>query len=190
MERLVIVADEKDIQCGRSLLFRVTEIARQITAQNIASLIGERVLHHAEKKDQNSEAELVLWGRAEQHFLAAWTSVSPQSEIVDIALCQFDSGLVAEVFSTESARFLEEPLLQAPTFTNLGDRRGKPAMSMRGLPISVFGQCIGVLTWVEYGTQLSPPSDENDEASKWAMIFGRFSELKILKMCMGMDAEL
>src|ERR1700730_18254863 len=110
MERLVIVAEEKDIQLGRSLLLRVTEIARQVTAQNIASLVGERMLRHAEKKDESLKSEIVLWGRADRHFLAAWTSVSPRSEIVEIALCQSDLGLVAEVFSTESARFLEEPL--------------------------------------------------------------------------------
>jgi hypothetical protein len=190
MARLVIVADDRDIQYGRSFRLRATEIARQITAQNIASLIGERVLLHAEKKSENSEAELVLWGRAEQHFLAAWSSVSPQSEIVDIARCPLESGLVAEVFSTQSARFQEEPLLQAGIFTNLGDRRGKRVVSMRGLPILVFGECIGVLTWVKYGTEASSPSDENDEVAKWAMIFGRSSELKILKMCMGLESEL
>jgi hypothetical protein len=190
MERLVIVAEEKDIQWGRSLLLRVTEIARQVTAQNIASLMGERLLHHAEKKDKSLETEIVLWGRAEQNFLAAWTSVSPQSEIVDIALCQLDSGLVAEVFSTETARSLEEPLLQASSFTNLGDRRGKSVIAMRGLPITVFGQCIGVLTWVAYETQLSSSPGESNEVSELALIFGQFSELKILKMCLGMDPDL
>jgi hypothetical protein len=190
MERLVIVAEEKDSQFGKSLLLRMTEIARQITAQNIASLVGERMLHYAEKKDENLDSEIVLWGRADKHFLAAWTSLSPRSEIVEIALCQSDSGLVTEVFSTESARTLEEPLLQAPSFTNLGDRRGKPVFSMRGLPFSVFGQCLGVLTWVGYEPR-SPALDDNDnEVSELAMIFGRLAELKMMNMCLGIDSGL
>jgi hypothetical protein len=189
MERLVIVAEDKDLQWGRSLLLRAGEIARQIDAQNIASLIGERALHQAETNAEHPMPELVLWGRAGRQFLAAWTSVSPDSEVVAVAQCQSEGGLVAEVFAAGSSRFQQEPLLQAPSFTNLGDRRGTPVRSMRGLPISVFGQCIGVLTWVEYDTPSGPASEEDRDVSRWAMAFGRFSELKILKMCLGMDAE-
>jgi hypothetical protein len=190
MERLVIVAEERETQWGRALLARGTEIARQITAQNIASVIGESGLHLAEKKDRNAESEIVLWGRSEGQFLAAWTSLDPQEEIVNFALCQAKAGLVAEVFSTESARSLAEPLLQAPVFTNLGERRGRPVARMRGVPISAFGQCIGVLTWVGYGPDAALPSGEDHEVSKWALVFARFAELKILKLSLGMNSEL
>jgi hypothetical protein len=188
MERLVIVPEETEIQWGRTLLARAAEIAQQVTAQNLGSVIGEIALHLAEKKGENSDPEIVLWGRAENQFQAAWTSLSPQAEIVNFALCKLDLGLVAEVFSTESARTLTEPLLQAPVFTNLGERRGKPVASMKGVPISVFGHCIGVLTRVVYEGELPPAGAEN-EVSKWGMIFAGFSELKILKMSLGMDAE-
>lgn len=190
MERLVIVADDRETQWGRSLLTRGTEIARQITAQNIASVIGESGLRLAEKKDRNAGSEIVLWGKSQGQFLAAWTSLAPQEEIVNFALCHAGSGLVAEVFSTESARSQAEPLLQAQVFTNLGDRRGRPVAAMRGVPISAFGQCIGVLTWVGYGQDAALPSGEDNEVSKWAMIFARFSELKILKLSLGMNSEL
>jgi hypothetical protein len=190
MERLVIVAEEQHVQWGNFLLLRVTQIAGQVNAQNIASLIGERVLLYAEKKDENLESEIVLWARADEHFSAAWTSVSPRSEIVEIAQCQSDLGLVAEIFATESARSMGEPLLQASSFTNLGERRGKPVTAMRGLPILAFGRCIGVLTWVGYGEQPVVPFDESNKISELAMIFGRVSELKILKTCLGMEVDL
>jgi hypothetical protein len=190
MERLVIVADERETQWGRTLLARGTEIARQITAQNVASVIGESGLRLAEKKDGNAGSEIVLWGKSEGQFLAAWTSLAPREEIVNFALCHANAGLVAEIFSTESARSLAEPLLQASVFTNLGERRGRPVTAMRGVPISAFGQCIGVLTWVAYGPDAALPSGEDHTVSRWATVFARFSELKILKMSLGMASDL
>jgi hypothetical protein len=190
MERLVIVANDQDVQWGRSLRLRITQIAQQITAQMLVSLIGERVLHYAETDDKDFVSELVLWGRAEQQYLAAWTSAAPRSDIVESVQCRLDQGLVAEIFSTASTRAQDEPILQASSFTDLGERRGRQVKSMRGLPISVFGQCIAVLTWVGYEAPASSTLDENSEVSRWALTFTRLSELKIMKLCLGMDTDV
>jgi hypothetical protein len=156
----------------------------------LASLIGERSLHHAETEDKDFDFELVLWGRSDQQYLAAWTSAEPRADVVELVQCRSDLGLVAEIFTTPSARALEEPILQASSFTDLGDRRGRRIKAMRGVPITVFGQCIAVLTWVGYETQLPSAPDENNDVSKWALMFTRLAELKIIKLCLGMEADL
>jgi len=190
MERLVIVADDKRMEWGSFLQYRTTEIAGQITARNIASLIGEGTLRWAERPTEKWSTEFVLWARDGERLTAAWTSVSPAPEIVGVSHCNVALGLVAEVLLTESARSQEEPRLQAPGFTDLGRLRAMPVKSMLGCPVMVFGRCIGVLTWVEYVAPAGSSLDQNHDAAHWALTFGRFSELRILKMCLGMNADL
>jgi hypothetical protein len=186
MERLIIVPDEKEGPTSRLLAAKAAQIAGQITAQNLASVIGEIGLHLGVKQKAHSDAEIVLWGRADENFLAVWTSHLPVSEVVEVATCQGSSGLVAEVFATETSRSQAEPILQATVWTNLGDRRGRQITAMRGVPLSVFGHGVGVLTWVGYG---EAEATAEDEISKLAVVFSRFSELKILKMLLAMEVD-
>jgi hypothetical protein len=184
MERLIVVPDEKDAPLLLDLQARIARIAAQVTAENLCSVIGEVGLRLAVNKAPDSET--ILWGRAEGKFPAAWTSLAPESAVVGTGMCQASSGLVAEVFSTETARAHAEPLLQAAEWTNLGDLRSRDIVSMRGVPVSVFGRCVGVLTRVFYEDAASAGEDD---IARQAAIFGRFSELRILKMCIGMGVN-
>lgn len=186
MERIVIVPSERNSQFGRELSAQASSIVEQITAQNIASVIGEAMFRLAANAERRPPFEIVLWARSDLRLLAAWTSVSPHSDVVGIASWQTDSGLVAEIFATETSRSMSEPILQAAVYTNLGDCRGRQIASMHGVPILAFGHCMGVLTSVGYevAVQDPPPGIEND-VSKLSSLFGLFSELKIIKLCLG-----
>lgn len=185
MERLVIVPSEKNSQLGRELSVQTLAIAKQITSQNIASAIGNAMFQLAECNEKRPPFEIVLWARSDFRLLAAWTSVAPQSDVVGKASWQTDSGLVAEIFATETSRSMTEPILQAPMFTNLGECRGRRIVTMRGVPILVFGHCIGVLTSVGYEAGVpEPPTGIENDVSKLSTLFSTFSEWRIIKICL------
>ena len=93
MKRLVIVAGDKESQAGRALLVRASEIAGQVTAQNIASVLGEEALSLGKPRGAtDASSEIILWGRAEGRLTAARTSLSPQEEVVPHATCDETKG--------------------------------------------------------------------------------------------------
>ena len=186
MERLVILPIDDHDELARELSNRVSAIARQITAQNIVSAIGESALRLANSSHSQAVREIVLWARSEARFLAAWTSVAPESEVVGNVSWDGENGLIAEIFRTETGRSKQEPILQAPAFTNLGECRGRQISSITGTPLIIFGYCVGTVSSVYYqaaGAEVSAALE--DDVAKLAAIFSVHLELRIIKSCLG-----
>jgi hypothetical protein len=185
MKRLVIVPEAGTIDAGKLLQLQLRKIAQGITAEQLGGLIDESILRLARALQRDGDHEYILWGRKDDQFEVAWASGDRPDEIVGTAVCKFESGLVAEVYSSRSGRRAQEPSLQASLFTNLGERRGKAISIMVGLPVFVAEVCVGVLTWVIYNPEAGAEGVSKAKESDLAAIMELSVELKIMKMCLG-----
>jgi hypothetical protein len=189
MERLVIVPDE---QVDRfALQARLRAIAGEVKAENLAYLMGEQSarvvlngMHPSERQ------EVLVWGRSERSFLAAWTSLTPLEEVAGALASDNEEGLVSQVFESSQTVVQNDDELRGATWTNLTEIRGRAIRSMAGSPVTLFGRPTAVLTLVEYREGDTPGSLTFDDAARLtrvALLLARLLEDRLIRAALGLE---
>ena len=151
MERFVIVPDEKLEPLMLLLKAKLPNIAAEIRAEHLADLIdrvARRVLRGAAERP--GVDEIVVWGVSGNGFLAAWSSLAPETEVVGVVTASAEEGLIARVFASSRSEAQAAPGLGAAHWTNLEQRRGRMIAGMAATPLLLFGKPVAVLSLVTY----------------------------------------
>jgi hypothetical protein len=192
MNRLVIVPDERLEPLVHILKGRVAAVASEVKSEHFGSLMTEQCRRTLLGFVRNrKEQELLLWGCSDGVFRVAWTSLSPQSEVLNIVTAARDGGLPARVCASASAFTQTADELQAATWTNLEERRGRALQNLAASPVILFHKCAAVLSLASYrseeGPQLSPETDLSD-LLEISWLLARLLEDRLLRSCLGMES--
>jgi hypothetical protein len=192
MERLVIVPDEKFEALVLSLKSRLPPIVDEVRAENLASLMGERsrrvLLGIA---DAGQGQELLLWARSDRAYVVAWTSLPPESEVVGTATADPVAGLINRLFASGRSDVESREDLQATTWTNLQEKRGRALHSMAASPVILFGKCAAAVSLAQYQTeQIVKTLDQSDvvRVAEVASLLARLLEDRLLRAALGIES--
>jgi len=191
MNRLVIVPDEKFEPLASTLKGRLSAVAGELKSEHFAGLMNElcrRVLLGFVRN--RSDQELLLWGCSDGPFRVAWTSLPPESEVLNIVTAARDAGLPARVRESGQPATQTAGELQAGAWTNLEERRGRALDSMVASPVFVFDKCPAVLSLASYRTGGEPriPSHADlVDLTETASLLARLIEDRLVRACLGLE---
>lgn len=195
MDRLVIIPEEGDWTI--SLQNRFRRIAGEIRCSNLTSVIPDLSFQMCQQFWQSSGV-MILWGKEFSDFRAAWSN--PGLNYRDELSASGNEGLIATVFNSGNAMTISatEPSSESAgsssssessaSWTNLRECAGRSPHALGAVPVSVFGSNIGVLSAVAFSREDEPL--KMDTLGILAMGMARFAELRISRLCLGMDGEL
>jgi len=194
MSALVIVPDETLNPLALLLKARISAIAAVLGATQLAEVcgnLGQRVVKRL--LQPAPEQEILLWGRVESGgFTVAWSSLTPEDEVVQIATAAADFGMISEVFASGRATILSTPELQSDSWSNLEQRRGRALTGMAAAPVFLFSECPAVLSVATYHSNTSPahsPRESLAALSDAAMVLSRLMEDFMIRACVGFEAS-
>jgi hypothetical protein len=192
MERLVIAPDEKLEPLVLSLKARLPAIADEVRAENLASLMGERSRHVLLGiADAGQQQELLLWARSHRAYAVVWSSLPPESEVVDTVTGDQASGFISRVFASARSDVETSEDLQAATWTNLEEKRGRALDSMAASPVILFGKCTAALSLAQYQAQGGVKTlDQSDlvPVAEAASLLARLLEDRLLRAALGIES--
>ena len=177
MSRLVIVPEERHEALGAELLPRLSTIAREADAHNLAGLIGAQGIALLENAAARTEGTLLLWAALGDGYAVAWQG-GGQKDLVERAHADADEGLIARVFGggrSESAAAAE---LELSEWSNLPALVSDAIASMAASPVHVFGSCVAALCVLG---ETSPPSET-------APLLARLIEDRLIRMSIGLES--
>ena len=187
MERFVIVPDEKLEPLVLLLKAKLPNIAAEIRAEHLADLIdsvARRALRDAARPA--SIDEILIWGLSGNGFLAAWSSLVPENEVVGTATAAAEEGLIARVFASSRSDAQAAPGLAAGNWTNLEQRRGRMIASMAATPLLLFGKPVAVLSLVTYQKDEPQSLPGTSAATEAAVLLVRLIEDRLLRSSLGL----
>jgi len=181
MNRLVIVPDEKHESLGAELKPKLAAIAREITANNLPQLMGERTLALLESIAARETCELLLWGREGNGYAVAWAGKACEADLRGKARADAGEGMVARVFESGRSETEVAEFLEISEWSNLAQLLGKSLSSMSASPVQVFDGCAVAVTRVNYGAGETPPPSET------ASLLSRLIEDRLIRMSIGLE---
>lgn len=192
MHRLVIVPDEQLEPLARALRSQLSALADELKSEHFAGLLSEpcRRILLAVVRNRPTQ-ELLLWGLSDAMFRVAWTSLPPESEVLNIVTAARNEGLPARVRASGLSAMQTADELQAGAWTNLEERRGRVLESLTASPVFLFDKCAAVLSLAKYRTDESPvmPSQTDlAEVAEKASLLGRLLEDRLIRACLGMES--
>lgn len=192
MERLVIVPDEKLEPLAISLRARLPAIADEARAENLASLMGERSRRFLLGiVDTGEQQELLLWGRSERGYVVVWTSLRPESEVVGTVTADQASGFISRIFASGRSDVESGEDLQAATWTNLEEKRGRLLHSMAASPVILFGKCAAAVALAQYQVEGDVKTLDQSDAvrvAEAASLLARLLEDRLLRAALGIES--
>ena len=192
MARLVIVPDETFQSLVPAMKVRLTSIAGEVTAENLIHLTGEDTIRLIFASSYSREnLELLVWARSTRTYLVAWTSRTTAGEAGAIT-ADLKSGLVHDIFTCGQPNLQSSDKLQASTWTNCEENRGRKIQSVAGAPILLFGRCASVVTLVEYSKDQSSQSlchRDLAELSSLTSLMGRLLEAQLVRALLGLELQ-
>jgi len=192
MNRLVIVPDEKLEPLAQILKARLSAVADEVKSEHFAGLMSDqcrRVLLGFVR--YRKEQELLLWGCSDGAFRVAWTSLPPESEVLNIVTATLDEGLPARVRASGQPAMQTADELQASAWTNLEERRGRALESLVASPLFLFDKCVAVLSLARYRTEdepLAPPQTDLAELAEMTQLLARLLEDRLVRSCLGLES--
>ncbi len=186
MERLIIIPEDSVESAEKRLKLR--KITNKINGKNIQKLISEDILLLIKELNQTNLTEIIVWGKSDLGFEAAWIASNENNDLEYKATCDSDKGLVSDVFSSDNTRILSEPELCLEEWSNLGNLiMNHQINSMIGKPILVFNVTVGVLTLVEYKNNPSINNSLQNLFSALNNLIGSSIELYVVKNMLGLQ---
>lgn len=192
MNRLVIVPDEQLEPLARTLKSQLSGLVDELRSEHFAGLLDESCRRILQGLVRNRKAhEVLLWGPSDAVFRVAWTSLPPESEVLNIVTAARNEGLPARVRASGRSAMQAADELQAGAWTNLEERRGQVLESLAASPVFLFDKCAAVLSLAKYRTDESPvmPSQTDlAELAETASLLGRLLEDRLMRACLGMES--
>lgn len=185
MNRLVIIPDEAHEALGSSLKPRLAGIAREITAHNLAHIMGSHALRCFNSSAEDQESELLLWAAEGKGFVVALATRPPREEIEGRARADAHEGMIARVMTSGRAEVATASDLEASDWTNLESLRGMRIEAMASSPVFLFENHALVLSRVRYGGgESAKPSTPAETAS----LLGRLIEDRLIRATLGLES--
>lgn len=184
MNRLVILPDESLEPLAATLRVRLEAIAREISAENLATLLDPQAAALIEDLALSSKSDAMLWGAGEGCFQAVWASEAARN-LISRATADCGEGLVARVVESGRGTFSGECEPFPAEWTNLARLRGAAAVSMAGVPLRLAGRVIGVLSLFKLDADLD--GSAMGPLGRAAEIASSLAGARILRECLGME---
>lgn len=193
MNRLIVVPRQKQEELALELLADLKANAARLRAENLAGFMGAveiGTLTRAAAHAAPGAHELLVWARADRGYGVAWTSLEPTEDMVGAASAEPEEGLVSEVFASGRTEFRTADELQTEGWTNAEKRRGRPIRGMVASPVFVGGECVAVLTLVQYGPDAAAGTFGREDAGALtaeATLLGRLLEDRLIRILSGLN---
>lgn len=191
MTRLAIVPDEKYKPLVQSLQTLLTTISDDLDADNLAETLGDELLDFLRSYNlPEADQEIVVWARSERSYLAIWSSLLPEEDVVGSATADLTRGIVARVF--QSGQPATESAMQAApsTWTNLEARRGRNARITFAAPLTLYDRSIAVVTLSDYREETRRSDEDFATAARLAesaTIFDSLAERYFVRVFLGLE---
>jgi len=182
MNRLVILPDETLEPHVARLRMRIESVARDLGPDNLADLLDPVAAEVFRTVCAPADCEMVLWSRAEGYYSAVW---SIPEDLAARVTADVSAGLVSMVAESTRGAWQSEPELRVVDWTNLVRLRGREPVAMAGVPVTIAGKVVGVLSLVDF----SGVTDEGvlRPLAHATEIFARLAEDRILRCCIGLE---
>jgi hypothetical protein len=192
MSRLLIIPDEKFATLTQDLKARLLSITKELKWEHLIDLFAGDAAPLLDRVDINdSSQEMEVWAKAPASFVVVWTSHGQSDPAIGSATAETGRGLVNQVFESARPETKEADLLNASDWTNLEHKRGAALLRMAAHPVTIFGQCIAVLTLSRFaGAQIANNNDQVDlkTAGAAASLVARLIEDRLIRSCLGLTS--
>jgi hypothetical protein len=185
MNRLVILPDETLHPLASSLRLRLEAIAREVSAQNLATLLDPLVSGMVGELATSTKTEALLWGASRACHSAVWASETAQ-DLVFRATADSKEGLVARVFESGRGTVSGECESLSQEWTNLPRLRGRDVFSMACVPVNLAGRIVGTLSLFSMDSEID--CHLLGPLGRSAEIFSRIAEARILRECLAIES--
>jgi len=185
MNRLVILPDETLQPLASSLRLRLEAIAREVSAQNLATLLDPLVSGLVGELASSTKTEALLWGAGKECHSVVWASETAQ-DLVSRATADSREGLVARVFESGRGTCSGECESFSQEWTNLPRLRGRDVFSMACVPASLAGRIVGTLSLFSMDSEIE--CRLMGPLGRAAEIFSRVAEARILRECLALES--
>jgi hypothetical protein len=194
MNRLVIVPDEKFEPLVLDLKTRMVALAKELRSEHLTELVGVEAVHLLRDAALSEKhCEVLVWGRSERAYIAAWTSsVQNTQQTFGEVTADGSRGLLHQVFESNRADSKSAEELNASVWTNLEAKRGRIIGSMVAHPIVLFRRCVAVLTVVRYvepGVSAHLRYEDAVQAAAASSLLMRLLEDQLIRSSLGLDVR-
>lgn len=181
MNRLVIIPDETHEVIGAELRPRLSAIAKEIRAGNIAQTIGPQALGMLASF---AGGDSLLWARQGAGYQVAWENVAREVPLTNRAEADAAEGLIARVFESGRSETATSNELELSEWSNLQQFLTNPIAEISASPVTVFGTRVAVFTRMRCEPGDAPLPPPSELASLVSLLIGD----RLVRMSLGLDS--
>ncbi|MEP2776204.1 MAG: hypothetical protein ABJQ29_02995 [Luteolibacter sp.] len=183
MNRLVIVPEEKHEALAEELKPRLSGIAKEIDANNLAQVMSAQTVALLEDFSRNSGGRVMIWAREGKSYAIGWISDDTEPSLRGRVRADAGEGMIAMVFESGRSTSDTAANLELGEWSNLGELLDTPVGEMASSPVHVFGETAAVVSWV-CGKEGDLPLRAPAEVSA---LVARLIEDRLIRMSLGFE---
>lgn len=185
MNRLVIIPDETHEALGIALKARLSGIAREINAHNLAQVMGTQALRSFHSVADDADDEWLLWANDGKGFVVALTTHVPKETIEGYARADAQEGMIARVMGHGRSESAMADQLEMADWTNLEMLCGRKIEAMASSPVYLFENTALVVSRISDEKTSTAPLKAPAEL---AALLGRLIEDRLIRATLGIEA--